>query len=183
MKFSYFDPDSKTYVTKTTDPIAVEIAQNTAAPAAAAPVAATPVADTPKTNPDGLAPDQLVPARATSSLRPLVLRPWFIAVNAAMLVAVALGAIVRRIRTRRANDPQRLAREAAEKTVHESLAAMDAALQAKDAARFFDAARHALQEHFAAEWHVPASQVTIPEIRQPTKRKRRSGQRHLQNRR
>ena len=42
---------------------------------------------------------------------------------------------------------------------------MDAALAAEDAARFFDAARHALQQRLAAKWHVPASQVTIPEIR------------------
>ena len=37
-------------------------------------------------------PDKLVPARATSSLRPLVLTPWFIAVNAVMIAALAIGA-------------------------------------------------------------------------------------------
>jgi hypothetical protein len=167
VSFSYFDPQSGTYVTKKTNPIAVEIAQNTAAPAAiaAAPVAADSATDAPKANADGLADDEVVPARATSSLRPLVLRPWFISVNAVMLAGLALGAFIRRMRTRVANDPERLQREAAERAVNESLAAMDAALQAKDAPRFFGAARHALQERLAARWHVPASQVTIPEIR------------------
>ena len=51
------------------------------------------------------------------------------------------------------------------KRVNESLAAMDAALDAQDAPRFFDAARRALQERLAAQWQVPASRVTIPEIR------------------
>ena len=163
--FSFFDPDTQSYVTKTTNPIPVEIAQNTAAPAVAAPVAATPAAAAPKTSRDGLAADQVVPVSSTSSLRPLVLAPWFIAVNAAMLAALAVGAFARKLRTRRANDTQRLEREAAERAVNESLAAMDSALKAKDAPRFFDAARHALQERLAAQWHVPASQVTIPEIR------------------
>jgi hypothetical protein len=163
--FSYFDPESGAYVTKKTNPITVEIAQNSAAPAAAKPVAADPATTAPKIAADGLAADEVVPARATSSLRPLVLRPWFLVVNAALLAALAIGTIVRTFRQRRANDTTCLGREAAERAIRESLAAMDAALKAKDAARFFDAARHALQERLAAQWHVPASQVTIPEIR------------------
>ena len=168
VSFSYFDPEKGTYVTKETKPIAVEIAQNAAAPAGptvAMPTATAPVTDVPKIAADGLAADQIVPAHATASLRPLVFQTWFIALNAAMLAALAIGVIVRNIRMRRAHDPERLQRDAAEKAVNESLAAMDAALAAKDAARFFDAARHALQERLAAQWHVPASRVTIPEIR------------------
>lgn len=165
VSFSYFDPDKETYVTKTTEPIPVEIAQNTATPPAAMPVAAAPAADKPEIAADGLAADQVVPPRANSSLQPLVRRPWFIVVNAAMLAALGIGAAVRSIRARRASDPDRLRREAAERAVSESVAAMDAALAAKDAANFFEAARHALQERLAARWHVPASQVTIPEIR------------------
>ena len=44
-------------------------------------------------------------------------------------------------------------------------AAMAAALSQQDPARFFTAARRALQEGLAAQWHVPVSRVTIPEIR------------------
>jgi len=165
LRFSYFDPDAQSYVTKTTSPIAVEIAQSTAvAPAAVQPGNAS-ADNTPKTNPDGLAADEVVPARATSSLRPLVLRPWFMAVNVAMLAALAIGAIIRAVRRRRTADPQRLQREGTEKAISESLGTMDAALQAGDARGFFTAARHALQERFAASWHVPVSKVTIPEIR------------------
>ncbi|MEY4483558.1 MAG: hypothetical protein RL693_1010, partial [Verrucomicrobiota bacterium] len=168
VKFSFFDPDTQQYVTESTSPIAVNIAQNTSAPAeapAATPVASAPASDAPKSNPGGLAPDQAVPAETTSSLRPLMLAPSFIAVNAAMLAAIAFGGLFRKLRAYRANDPQRLQREAAEKAVSESLAAMDAALKNKDTPRFFDAARHALQERLAAQWHMPASEVTISEIR------------------
>jgi hypothetical protein len=165
VSFSYFDPATRSYVTKTTEPVAINIAQGTTA-SAPAPLAAAIVAnEAPETDPDGLAADKAATGIAASSLRPLVLEPWFIAVNAAMLAALGFGAGVRTIRSRRGTDPQRLRREAAEKAVSESLAAMDSALHAKDAPRFFEAARRALQERLAAKWQLPASRVTLPEIR------------------
>jgi hypothetical protein len=82
-----------------------------------------------------------------------------------MIGALIAGAIVRFLRQRRLNDPERLKREAAEKSVNESLATMDTALKAQDAPRFFTAARRALQERLAAKWRLPASRVTIHEIR------------------
>ena len=162
LNFSYFDPEAQRYVTKSTTPIAIDVAQGNAS----VPVAtAAPVADAPKPNSDGLAPDQLVTGRTVSSLRPLVLTPWFITLNAVMIAAIVLGAAFRWLRHRRANDPHRLQREATEKLVRESLAKMDSALKAQDATRFFHAARQALQERLAAKWELPTSRVTIPEIR------------------
>ena len=162
LNFSYFDPEAQRYVTKSTTPIAIDVAQGNAS----VPVAtAAPVTDAPKPNGDGLAPDQLVTGRTVSSLRPLVLTPWFITLNALMIAAIVLGAAFRWLRHWRANDPNRLQREATEKLVHESLAKMDSALKAQDATRFFNAARQALQERLAAKWELPASRVTIPEIR------------------
>jgi BatD DUF11 like domain len=164
LSFSYLDPDTQRYVTKTTAPIAVEIAQGAATTPAAPPTSAR-AAHAPKTNGDGLAPDQVVTGRSVTSLRPLVLTPWFIAVNAVMIAALLFGAILRWLRQRRANDPRRLEREAVEKSVGESLAKMDAALKVQDAPRFFTAARKVLQERLAAKWGLPPSRVTIPEIR------------------
>ena len=164
LSFSYFDPDTQRYVTKTTAPIAVDISQGSATTPAAPPTSA-PAVHAPKTNSDGLAPDQVVTARSVASLRPLVLTPWFIAVNAVMIAALLFGAVLRWLRQRRANDPRRLEREAVETSFRESLAKMDAALKVQDAPQFFTAARKALQERLAAKWKLPASRVTIPEIR------------------
>jgi hypothetical protein len=162
LNFSYFDPEAQRYVTKNTAPIGIDVAHGNAS----APVATSaPVADAPKPNSDALAPDQPVTGPTVSSLRPLVLTPWFIAINALMLAVLAFGALFRWLHHRRANDPRRLQREAREKSVRESLAKMDAALKAQDAPRFFTAARKALQEKLAAKWELPASRVTIPEIR------------------
>ena len=165
LRFSYFDPDAQAYVTKATSSIAVEIAQNTAPAPVVTKPASTPADNAPNTNPDGLAADEVTPARVASSLRPLVLTPWFISLNALMLAALAAGVVIRYINSRRTHDPLRLQREAAEKALNGSLAVMDAAIQAKDTPRFFDAARRALQERLAAQWQLPASRVTIHEIR------------------
>jgi BatD DUF11 like domain len=164
ISFSYFDPETERYETKTTTPIPVDIAQGSA-PAATAPATSAPVAETPKANGNGLAPDQVVTGGTVSSLRPLVLAPWFIAANALTIAALAVGTIWRWLRQRRANDPRRLQREALEKSVRESLARMDDALRAQDAPGFFTAARTALQERLAAKWEMPASRVTLSEIR------------------
>jgi hypothetical protein len=164
LRFSYFDPDTQSYVTKATTPIAVDVAQGSAmAPQVAS--APAPVVETPKTSADGLAPDKVVTGHPARSLRPLALAPWFIMLNALTAALLIVGTIGRSQRRRRLNDPERLQREAAEQSINESLAKMEAALKTQDAPRFFTAARHALQERLAARWHVPVSHVTIPEIR------------------
>jgi hypothetical protein len=163
LRFSYFDPDEQKYVTKTTAPIPVEVAQGAAS--APATKSADAAADVPKTNPDGLAADKAVTSSGSASLRPLILKPWFIVLNAVMAAVLAIGAIIRGIRVRRAKDPKRIERVAAKRALNERLAAMDEALDREDAARFFESAREALKEKMAQEWNVPPSRVTIGEIK------------------
>jgi hypothetical protein len=169
VSFSYYDPAKDAYVTKATQPIAIEIAANSAAAQAAAPITNTvanaAAAGEPDASSEGMAPDQEVPAHASSSLRPLLLRPWFVAMNGLTLAVIILGAFVRAVRVRRTRHPRQLELEVAENAVKESLATMDAALMAKDDTRFFDAARRALQERLASQWQVPVTKVTLPEIR------------------
>jgi hypothetical protein len=164
LRFSYFDPNTKSYVTKTAAPIAIDVAQGNATQVPVSNVPA-PTAEAPKTNEDGLAADKVVTGSSVGSLRPLVLAPWFITLNALMIIAVIVGAVVRFLRQRRLNDPERVKREAVERSVNEWLATMDAALKAEDAPRFFTAARRALQQRLAAKWRLPVSHLTIHEIR------------------
>jgi hypothetical protein len=164
LRFSYFDPNTKSYVTKTAAPIAIDVAQGNVTQVPVSNVPA-PTAEAPKTNKDGLAADKVVTGSSVGSLRPLLLAPWFITLNALMIIAVIVGAVVHFLRQRRLSDPERLKREAAERSVNEWLATMDGALKAQDAPRFFTAARRALQQRLAAKWRLPVSHVTIHEIR------------------
>jgi hypothetical protein len=160
--FSYFDPDTGKYVSKSAPPVAVQVAKGSAP--VLSPNNSSAKAAAPETEADGLIADQAVSPGANASLHPLVLRPWFITVNALMVLALALVAIFRRLMYRRGHDERRLRREAAEKSLREAVAAMDAAMKSQDAPRFFHAARRALQERLADQWQVPVSSVTIPEI-------------------
>jgi hypothetical protein len=165
LRFSYFDPESQGYVTKVSPPLAIDVAPGSAAATAVANPVNAEAAGARSANADGLAPDKVVAGHGRASLRPLVLTPWFVVANAVMVTFLVAAGIIRGLRTRRAHDPARLRREAAKRALDERLSAMDQALDAEDAERFFDSARHALQEHFAAQWQMPASSVTLPEIR------------------
>jgi BatD DUF11 like domain len=159
LSFSYFDPDTRSYVTKSTSPIPIEIVPGSAT--ASSPVLTT----TPATARaiDGLAPDHPEIGRV-SSLRPVVLAPWFLISNALMAAATAIGLLVRRWRQRRANDPERVRAAAASAAVREAVSAMDEAIKNRNSVGFFHAARRAVAERLAERWSVPASRVTPAEI-------------------
>ena len=141
VSFSYYDPEKQTYVTKSTDPIAVEIGAGTMPGLAAAP--ASTKASEPSA--DGLANTLAGSDHTAANLVPLVRTPWFLWLNGIVLGGLAIAGVARALRHRIASDPERLHQKAVEKDIQASLATMDAALQEKDTPRFFDAARHAVQ--------------------------------------
>jgi len=107
-----------------------------------------------------------VNASPIASLHPLVLRPWFIFVNAAMAIALASVAGARWVASRRGRDPEHLAREAAQRSVRESIAQMDAAVKETDTPKFFLFARHLVQQRLAIQWSVSPGEVTSAAIGQ-----------------
>ena len=159
VSFSYFDPDTRSYVTKSTSPIPIEIVPGSAT--ASSPVPTT-TAETARSI-DGLAPDHPEIGRV-SSLQPVVLAPWFLISNALMAAATAIGLLIRCWRQRRANDPERVRAAAASAAVREAVFKMDEAIKNRDGVGFFHAARQAVTERLAERWSVPASRVTPAEI-------------------
>jgi len=169
LSFSYFDPDTRTYVTKTTSPIPIEIVPSTAATSAPVPGSAIASSVVPTVQPaTERAPDGLVPeiqeTSHLSSLRPVVLEPWFLTMNALMAAATVIGLVLRRWRLRRANDPERVRLAAASAAVGEAVSAMDEAIKNRNSIGFFHAARRAVAERLAERWNVPANRVTPDEI-------------------
>jgi BatD DUF11 like domain len=163
MSFSYFDPETRGYVTKTTSPIAIEIAPGSTTAAASAP---TTPAMSPVTvgSANGLMPDHLENGHA-SSLHPLVLAPWFLIGNALMVTVTCIGLLARRWRQKRANDPERLRKQAARAAVREAVSAMDEAIKNRDGTGFFRSARRAVTDRLAERWRLPSSRITPAEIR------------------
>ena len=124
---------------------------------------------------DGLVPDRPEIGRV-SSLRPVVLAPWFLIGNGLMAFATAIGLLIVRWRKRRANDPERVRAAAATAAVREALSAMDEAIKERNGIGFFHAARKAVTQRLAERWSVPASRVTPAEIKA---RLNGNGRKHL----
>jgi hypothetical protein len=157
LSFSYFDPGAAQYVTRRTQPISLEVAD--AAPGRALSDKSDSSAKSDKSDASRTAAPR-VRQSPIASLHPLILRPWFVAANAALVLAVALGALARRLAARRLQDPELLARAAAERSIQASLASMEDAERNQDGPGFFLAARHALQESLAEQWRIAPDQVT-----------------------
>jgi hypothetical protein len=163
LSFSYFDPDARIYVTKTTSPIPIEIAPgNTTAAAPATTTPATATATPHSAN--GLMPDPLENGRP-SSLHPVVLAPWFFIGNAWMVTVTSIGLLARRWRQKRANDPERLRARAARAALREAVSAMDEAIKNHDGTGFFQSARRAVTDRLAERWRLPSGRITPAEIR------------------
>jgi hypothetical protein len=90
-----------------------------------------------------------------SELRPLYFRLPFLTIptTLALLLAVSWFAV----------RPD--AGRATMKAVERALAQLDAAARTGDSSSFFDAARKALLQTFAARWHMSADQITVAELK------------------
>jgi hypothetical protein len=164
LSFSYFNPDTGKYVTKHTEAIAVNVAPGDPAKVAAS--AALPDNDSAEASAAASGASAAVHASAIASLRPLILRPWFVSLNALALLSLLGIAGGRRLLAGRSGDSRCLAKGAAERSFHESLSAMDAALQENNGGKFFEAARAAVLKRLAEHWRLPAKEINDGLIRQ-----------------
>ena len=172
--FSFFDPETKLYVTRTTTPLSIEVVPGqTASPAtpptvpapdsptvpapAPAPAAAT------ATSPD-MVPNKLTPGVFTAALRPWFFNPW-LAISA-LVPAVALIFILRLVRRQQklARDPHRARLAEARHAVQAQLRIMEGAVSQGAVAEFFAAARGAFQSQLGLRWGLPPQTITLAEI-------------------
>ena len=156
LELSYFNPSTRHYERARTPPIKMTIATSLADSSLSAPVEAK--------NPDGAAanlfaqglrPDHSQPRSSTGDLRPLFFQVPFLAVPASLALILAGSWFAVR------PNPARTTSKAAERT----LAQLGAAARRDDSFSFFDGARNALLQTFAARWHMPPDQVTLAEMK------------------
>jgi hypothetical protein len=157
--FSYFDPETGHYqsVTSPLQPIEVRgenLAEDTVATAA----------DAPKKTPEsgGLAPvhtsDSMV-----RGLMPYAFRPSFPVVLGSAGVLALAGLLAGRVRSVR-RDPERVAREKAERAEREAMHEAESFASQGDVSGFLTAARQALQVKLAAQWNRPAQAITLADV-------------------
>jgi hypothetical protein len=165
MAFSYFDPESKQYAIRSTQPISIEISpgQNVANTAPSGSAAHTMPAAQPFSDPAMVA-NKLAPGRFYATLRPWFFKPWLAA--GALLPSLGLLAAYWFMRRRQALacDPHRVRLAEAQRSVQAQLRNMDSAAKQGGTFEFFVAARGALQNQLGMLWGLIPQTITLAEV-------------------
>jgi len=163
--FSYFDPEQRRYITRTTDlaNIAVAPSPSAATTATPSPSATTTPADASRADAD-VAPNKVASGPFTATLRPWFTNPW-LAVGAllpSVLALVAYGRLLRRpVFTR---EPQADGVANARRALRLQLETMNRATGYGDSGNFFAAACAAFQIRLGLRWRLPPRTITLAEI-------------------
>jgi hypothetical protein len=151
LEFSYFNPNTRHYERAHTEPIQATIgtslADSSLGALADAGAAASQAAH-------GLRPDHPQPQGSVGEMRPLYFQPAFVAVPATLVLILTGSWLAIR------PNPARVISKSAER----ALARLEAAARSGDAASFFEAAREALLQTFAARWRMAPDQITSADL-------------------
>ncbi len=173
ISFSFFDPESGRYVTRTTAPVAVTVTGNaitpnsttTANPSVAAanpPPQNQPQPPAPSSASD-LRPNKIESGTFTASLRPLYLNPWFLAGQGLPLLALLAGLGLLR-RQRHMSHPERMRATSIQQAIRQEIEAMDAAMRNHQTDAFFIHARGALQQRLGQLWKIRPETITLADL-------------------
>ncbi len=174
VSFSYFNPETKQYVTRTTAPVAVTIGGSSVAPAASNPVVAAAPAPTPTSaappSPSSvstpaleLRPNKIEAGSFVSTLKPLYLNPLFLTGQGIPLLAL-LGGLAFIRRRNHAAHPERLRATAVQQAIRQQIQAMDEAIKNQQSSAFFVHARAALQQRFGHQWNMRPETITLADL-------------------
>jgi hypothetical protein len=156
LEFSYFNPNTRQYQHARTQPIKVMVAASLADSSLAALARPDLLNGTASgQSARGLRPDHPRPQSSVGELRPLYFQATFLAVPATLALILAGSWFAVR------PDPQRANGKSAGRT----LARLDAAARSGDSVSFFELARTAVLQTFAARWQMSADQITAAELK------------------
>jgi len=149
LEFGYFNPNTRRYELAQTPAIKVTVAASLAN-------SSLSLNGAPATGAiQGLRPDHPPPQNSVSELRPLYFRVPFLAIPTTLALILAGSWFAVRPRAAHGNS------KAAERV----LAQLDAAARTGDSSSFFETARKAVLQTFAARWQMPADQITVAELK------------------
>jgi hypothetical protein len=165
VKFTYFDPVTRKYVTLTSEAVPIQVAPATATPSMGS-VGLKPASPA---SPAGPPPEELVPNKVelgnlTARLQPMAFQPWFLGVQLIPLAIVLLAWTLARRRERLAHDPSLARALTANRAIRAQLEAMNATLKQQNATAFFAAARRVLQERLGERFGQEPQAITLSEV-------------------
>jgi hypothetical protein len=154
--FSYFNPNTQHYERVQTQPVKVTIAATLADSSLSAPSGAQSGSGA-LTNQAarGLRPDHARLRNYVSEITPLYFQASFLAIPSALALILAASSFAVR------SNPARII----SKSARRELAQLDAAAQSFNSSSFFDLARKALLQAYAARWRMSPEQITATELK------------------
>jgi hypothetical protein len=166
VSFSYFDPDIRQYVTRSTAPLAVAVSGSPANPIPGGAVVTAPAPPQPSSaspTADDLRINRLEPGSFVSTLRPLYLNPWFVAGQALPLLALLAGLAWYR-RQEIESQPHRRRATATQQAIRQQIEAMEQAMRNHQTDAFFVHARNALQQRLGQQWNLRPETITLADV-------------------
>ena len=156
LEISFFNPGTRHYERAHTAPIQVTIGASLADSSLSAPAAGQGQSGAAANRfAQGLRPDHPQPRSSMGELRPLYMQGPFLALPATLVLIMAGGWFAVRSNAARGTS----------KAKERVLAQLDAAARRGDSSSFFEMARDALLQTFAARWQVPPDQLTPAELK------------------
>ncbi len=168
LSFSYFDPQLKKYVTRTSQPIHITLNNYTnqamqTTPKVEVQQQRTALAETPTGLP-GLAPLHLETGAFSHTISPLFKKVWFMSL-AALLFFIFLGLTVYKIRLHRLEQhPEILLKQQQDKTLSVDLELLDQARKNGDSMAFLSGCRAAMQNQLGSLWEMEPSAISLTDL-------------------
>ncbi len=170
LRFSYFDPQAKNYVTLNSDPIPITLQGNgkgSGRPQPQSVATGSPKAGNPE-KPSGskLAPIHTKFGKAVHGLQPLYQSLWFQLLLAVGLLLL-LSAIFLMVRNNRINgDPVRAQKKALARELQKLVEQANQAMENNNSQVFLELCRRILQKRFAFSWQGKAEAISTADLKQ-----------------
>jgi hypothetical protein len=169
LAFSFFNPDTRQYATRTSAAISVEVAPGQ--PASTSSTLPSDARGAQRDRPSRLAnavpelvPNKLAPGHFTPTLRPWFFNPWLAGGGLLLLGTLLTFDFILRRRQALARDPDRLRLANTRSEIQTQLKIMESAVSQGAVAEFFAAARGAFQFQLGLLWNLPPRTITLAEI-------------------
>ncbi|MGW8193348.1 MAG: BatD family protein [Desulforhopalus sp.] len=170
LSFSYFDPVKKTYITRVSQPISIDVKESARQPAPQAQQQTVPQQQRPPSPPnsllglEGLAPIHLKTGSFHSDIKPLFMKSWFILLCVlCVLILVVLFAIKWR-KVHYARNPGILTERNRRLQLKIDLKKIEQVQSTSDGAAFLSLARTAIQNQLGALWNTSPTAISLADI-------------------
>ncbi len=170
LSFSYFDPVRKSYVTRTSEPIAIRLQQSAApvAPPPAAKAAEPPRPEAPVKSGllfEGMAPLHVETGDFVPAIVPLFARAWFLGVLAAAVLLLAAIGLWRLNLARLARHPEVVLRRQQKELLASDLRQVEQARASGNSLEFLDLCRTAIQNQMGLSWQTAPTAISLADLR------------------